>query len=138
MEQEISIAQFIKAIERLPEDQSRDDPRTWYKTQKEQWLGWLSAYNGPGTYNRKNWEHDARSAYNHAVCQGMLLYLIRAIPLRPELIESAELAERQRTTSMAKAGAIRKVVPWVVIYQALWGNQVSGIERIRQWVKRGS
>jgi len=45
----------------------------------------------------------------------MLIYLIRAIPLRSEIIEAAETAYKTGSTLMAKASAVRKVVPWSVI-----------------------
>ncbi|CAN5248304.1 hypothetical protein BH20GEM2_BH20GEM2_02970 [soil metagenome] len=39
MANEISIEQFIEAIRKLPEDEPNDNPRVWYRTQKEHWLG---------------------------------------------------------------------------------------------------
>lgn len=123
MEKEISIDQFIRAIDRLPEDDSKDTPGKWYQTQKEHWLGWLGEYKSPGAYGRKTGvRRDARFAYNHVVCPELLLYLIHAIPLRPELIEAAEKAYTVGSSQMEKSGAIRKVVPWEEIYQTLWGN----------------
>ena len=53
-----------------------------------------------------------------------MIYLIRAIPLRPEMVEAAEDAYAQSgNTMMAQSRAIRKVVPWFEIYQALWGKE---------------
>lgn len=113
MENSISVDQFIKAIKRLPEDDQQVVHGVWYKTQKEHWLGWLREYDGPGAYGRipgKN--RDARYAYNHVVCPEMLMYLIRVIPLRPDLVTAAEKAYAAGSTMMEKSGAIRKVVPW--------------------------
>lgn len=130
-EQPISIEQFRKAISKLPKDPPLVRPGIWYTTQWQHWQGWLGHYNGPGAYGRKNWDRDAKFAYNHVVCPGLLLYLIRAIPLQPESIIAAEDAERGAITLMAKAGAIRKIVPWEMIYQALWGQEKrSLLERI--------
>ena len=124
VEKSISISEFIRAIKRLPEDEPRDDPRTWYKTQKQHWLGWLKDYHGPGAYGRiTGKKRDAKFAYNHIVCPGMLLYLIKAIPLRPQLIEAAETAAQNGRTLMEKSGGIRKVVPWSEIYKAIWGKE---------------
>ena len=124
MEKEISISQFIKAIERLPEDEPKEDPKKWYLTQKEHWLGWLDEYHGPGAYGRETGKkRDAKYVYNHIVEPEMLLYLIRAIPLQQELIEAAEIAAQDIKTMMAKSGAIRKAVPWSEIYQAMWGKK---------------
>jgi len=121
-ERSISIKDFISAIEKLPEDKWVENPETWYRTQKEHWLGWLTYYNTEGAYGRKpNNNYDAKYAYNHAVNPGLLLYLIEAIPLSGELIKAAKKAETEHgPTMMAKAGAIRKVVPWSLIYQALF------------------
>lgn len=118
MEKEISIEQFIKAIKQLPSDKPQKRKNVWYLTQKQHWLGWL------GDYGRKtDAKRDAKFAYNHVVCPDLLLYLFRAIPLRPELVEVAEQAYRSGSSLMEKSGAIRKVVPWSEIYQAIWGEE---------------
>ena len=131
-EKSISIKQFRQTIQRLPEDEPRDYPNKPFRTQKEHWLGWLGAYDGPGYYERKDWNRDAKFAYNHIVEPLMLLYLIRAIPLRPELVEAAEKASEKGSTMMAQVGAIRKAVPWSEIYPALWGEEKPSIlESIR-------
>jgi hypothetical protein len=131
-ERQISIRQFIRAIERLPEDDPNSYARPMDRTQKDHWIGWLGGYLGPGYYGRKNWNRDAKCAYNHVICPELLLYLVRAIPLRPELVEASELAYQGGSTLMSKAGTIRKVVPWSEIYQAFWGKETPSIvERIR-------
>jgi hypothetical protein len=122
MERKISIEEFRKAIQRLPEDKYFEDPRIRYHTQKEYWLGWLGKYHTAGPYGRKTGvERDAKFAYNHIAEPKMLLYLFQAIPLREELVQAAEKAcETGGKTVMAKCGAIRKVVPWAEIYNALF------------------
>ncbi len=134
MEKEISIAQFIKAINCLPADIPRERRGVWYTTQKQHWLGWLGDYHSPGAYGRQTGKkRDARFAYNHIVCPDMLLYLIRAIPLRHELVEAAEKAYQNGSSLMEKSGAIRKVAPWSEIYQAFWGKEEkSWLDRIRR------
>ncbi|MCU0485823.1 MAG: hypothetical protein MUC85_06885 [Anaerolineales bacterium] len=124
---EISTKKLRQVIQRLPADAPVENSRVWYKTQKEHWLGWLDEYKGPGAYGRKRVKRDARFAYNHIVCPDMLLYLIRAIPLRKELVEAAEEAYQHGPNLMGKSGAIRKVVSWEQIYQALWENQKPSI-----------
>ena len=90
MPESISIAEFRRAIERLPSDQPRSQPGVWYQTQKEHWLGWLREYEGPGAYGRKpNQSRDAKFAYNHVVCPEMLLWLIEAAGVRQELVTGA-------------------------------------------------
>jgi hypothetical protein len=120
---EVSIEQLIKAIKKLPSDEPKDNPRVWYKTQKEHWLGWLSEYNGPGTYGRiPGIKRNAKFTYNHVVNPQMLMYLIRAIPLRMDLVSAAEKAHKTGATMMEKSGAIRRVVSWDEVYQAFWGK----------------
>lgn len=117
----ISIKQFIQAIQRLPADEPVVRQGVWYTTQRQHWLGWLREYQGPGAYGRKTGiERDARFAYNHIVCPEMLVYLARAIPLRPEVVQAVEDAYQRGETMMKKSGAIRKAAPWSEIYQALW------------------
>jgi len=137
LEKRISVKQFIQTIERLEEDEIRDDPSVWYLSQKEHWLGWLSEYDTSGAYGRiANQNRDAKFAYNHIVNPQMLMYLIKAIPIRQELIDEAENVAENKTTLMAKSGAIRKVVPWSEIYQALWAEEKpSFFERV--FSKRG-
>ncbi len=123
MEKSITIAQFRNAIKHLPEDEPKEREGIWYRTQKQHWLGWLAGYYGPGGYNRKNWNRDAKFAYNHIVCPGMLVYLAHAIPLNQEILNNVDQSYQKGTTMMEKAGAIRKAAPWSEIYQALWGDR---------------
>jgi hypothetical protein len=122
MEKQVTITQFRKAIKPLPEDGPRKRRGIWYLTQKQHWLGWLRVYNGPGAYGCNNWSRDAKFAYNHIVCPNMLVYLAHAIPLDQEIINGVDQAFHTGFTEMEKSGAIRKVTPWPVIYQASWGE----------------
>lgn len=73
----VSISNLMRAIERLPSDKPVMDPKKWYKTQKEHWLGWLREYHGPSAYGRKNGRRrDAKFAYNHIVEPKMLVWLV--------------------------------------------------------------
>lgn len=122
VEETVSIAEFRRAIERLPSDQPRSQPGVWYRTQKEHWLGWLAEYGGPGAYGRKpGANRDARFAYNHIVCPDMLLWLIAAAGVRRELVTAAHAAAAAGGTMMQRAGAIRRCVPWTEVRAALWG-----------------
>lgn len=133
MDKEISITKFRQAIERLPSDKPVIRAGVWYTTQKQHWLGWLGEYEGPGAYGRQtNVKRDARFVYNHVVCPELLLYLARAIPLPVDMVRAAEDADQRGTSLMQRAGAIRKVIPWSVIYQALWGSeQPNLLERLK-------
>ncbi len=125
MSKSVSIKEFIRAIEALPSDEPHVTPGKWYRTQKEHWLGWLSEYGGPGAYGRKTTtKRDARFAYNHVVNPAMLLWLIEAAGIKPELVSAARENASQGTSMMAQSGAIRKVVPWSEIEKALWGDGV--------------
>ncbi len=124
----ISIAEFRRAIDRLPSDAPRSQPGVWYRTQKEHWLGWLGEYDGPGAYGRKPGQNrDARFAYNHIVCPDMLLWLIEAAGVRRELVTAAHAAAAAGGTMMQRAGAIRRHVPWTEVRAALLGERLEGI-----------
>lgn len=120
--QEITINQFIKVIGCLPSDKPINNPRKWYKTQKEHWLGWLSEYDGPGAYGRKcEQKRNAEYAYNHIMCPEMLLYLIKALRIKPELAKAVEEYQNyDRSKHLAQTvAAIRKIAPWWEISQAI-------------------
>lgn len=117
----ISIAQFIQAIRKLQPDTPVNDPRTWYKTQKEHWLGWLSEYHGPGAYGRKSEKRrDAKYAYNHIVDFKMLLWLAEAAGVEPNLVRQARSSAKQANTLMAKSAAVRRHISWETLSTALW------------------
>ena len=121
MDEPISIDSFIRAIRRLPADKPVDDPKHWYRTQKEHWLGWLSEYDGPGAYGRKtDQKRDARFAYNHIVQPKMLLWLISASGISSELLDAAEREAAQATLLQQQSAIIRRYVPWEVMSRALW------------------
>ena len=116
-----TIAQFIHAVRQLPSDDPVDDPRVWYKTQKEHWLEWLKGYNRPGVYGRKvDKERDARFAYNHVVNPEMLHWIISAGGVRPKLIKAARSASLHAVSLQQKSAAIRRLVPWEELMEALW------------------
>jgi hypothetical protein len=116
----MTVTQLLRTIRQLPSDSPKDDPRVWYRTQKEHWLGWLSEYHGPGAYGRKVGPlRDAKYAYNHVVNSKMLVYLIEAAGLEHARVLAARRAERAATSMPAKSGAVRRVVPWETVARAL-------------------
>ena len=119
-----SIAQFIEAIRTLPEDMPHGNPRVWYRTQKEHWLGWLEGYDGPGAYGRTQANRDAKFAYNHIVEPKMLLWLVDAAGVPSELVQDARRAADRGATLMQQAVAVRKCMPWSQLVKALWPNPV--------------
>lgn len=93
----------------------------WYRSQKEHWLGWLSEYEGPGAYGRKTSViRSAEFAYNHVVCPPMVLWLGEASGVQTSLITQAEkMALRASRKLQGKCAAIRTVIPWSKIEEAL-------------------
>ena len=117
----ISIKVFIATIRYLRPDAPVSNPKKWYLTQKEHWIGWLSEYNGPGAYGRKTGVHrDAKFAYNHVVQPELLLYLATASGVDGELVAAANRAFENRKSLMQAAGAIRAIIPWETVAVALW------------------
>ena len=51
------------------------------------------------------------------------MYLIHSIGLPIDIVEKAEEASTRGNTEIATSGAIHKIVPWEMIYQAIWGKQ---------------
>jgi hypothetical protein len=120
MNKSISISKFRSLIQQLPSDQPIDDPRVWYETQKEHWLGWLKEYHTPGAYGRIPVKsRDARYAYNHVVNYKMLLWIIEAADVKPKMVKAARLASASGSTLQEKSAAIRKIVPWEELADAL-------------------
>jgi hypothetical protein len=126
MRDPISVRSFSTAIRGLPADRPVRNPRRWYRTQRQHWLGWLSEYCGPGFYGRQvRVKRDAKFAYNHIVEPEMLLYLARAAGVDKRLVTAASRAAAPRKTLMGKTGAMRIVIPWVTVAAALWPSYSS-------------
>lgn len=122
MERSLEIVELLMAVSRLPEDR-RTRRRVWYQSQKEHWIGWLFHYNSAGAYGRKVTSgRDARFVYNHVVCPGLLTYLAGAAGVSPAFVRKARRIEASGGTEMARAGAIRKIVPWELVQDALLAN----------------
>jgi hypothetical protein len=119
-EHRLSIDEFIRVIQGLPEDEPVDDPRVWYRTQKEHWLGWLREYDGPGAYGRRiGIARDARFAYNHIVNHQMLVWLAQASGVSPDLTEAAIAECVAAPTLQQKSAIVRRHVPWSLVVEAL-------------------
>jgi hypothetical protein len=125
MNERLDIRDLLVAISRMPEDRRIRSRSVWYESQKEHWIGWLSEYRGPGAYGRKVVEgRDGKYAYNHLACPDMLLFLAKGSGVRSKLIrEATRAAGEAGPTLMAKCRAVRRVIPWGVVLQAL---RVSG------------
>lgn len=122
MHRSLDVIELLIAVSRLPEDRRRRR-NVWYESQKEHWIGWLFHYNSPGAYARKiTHGRDARFVYNHVVCPGLLVYLARAAGVSRALVREAERLAVAPGTEMARAGAIRRVISWERVQQALLDN----------------
>lgn len=125
----VSISQLMQAIRRLPSDKPVMDPKKWYMTQKEHWLGWLRGYHGPGAYGRKTGRRrDAKFAYNHIVEPKMLLWLIEAARVKPNLVRAVKRAASRADTLPGKSASIRRRVPWSEVAEALWGGGHAAVQ----------
>ena len=123
MERSLSIVELLIAVSRLPEGPRRIRD-VWYESQKEHWVGWLFHYNSAGAYGRKvTAGRDAKFVYNHVVCAGLLTYLAGAAGVAPPLVREARRIERSGGSEMARAGAIRRVIPWQLVQDALLRNK---------------
>ena len=107
---EVGIEEFIEAIQKLPANEHR-----------EKWLRWLKGYDTPGPFNRQpDKQHHAKYVYNHLAYPEMLLWLIESSGVEKHLLKSATIESNRVESVNAKAGAIRKQVPWDVLERALW------------------
>jgi len=122
MERSLDISELLIAVSRLPEGRRRKGS-AWYESQKEHWVGWLFHYNSPGAYGRKvTFGRDARFVYNHVVCPGLLTYLADASGVSRKLVRQAKQVAASTSSEMAKAGKIRRIVPWHLVQTALFAN----------------
>jgi len=122
MQRSLEIVELLIAVSRLTEGR-RTRRSVWYESQKEHWIGWLFHYNSAGAYGRKVTSgRDAKFVYNHVVCPGLLTYLAGAAGVSPTLVRKARQIEASTGTEMARAGAIRRVVPWERVQDALIKN----------------
>ena len=117
----ISIAKLLGAIRQLPADDPVIDPKKWYRTQKQHWIGWLGEYHTSGAYGRQtNQLRDARYAYNHIVEPKMLVWLIEAAGLPNATVRKARRCAGQGKTMMQQSAEIRRLVAWDEVAGHLW------------------
>jgi hypothetical protein len=118
-----SIEWFIQSIRRLPADvpmSGRQSGYNNYRTQKDHWLGWLNPSSGTGTYPRSAAPgRGAKYVYNHIVEPQMLLWLISAAGINPDLVDAAKQVADDAPSLASKSAAIRKQVPWQEVACAL-------------------
>lgn len=127
----MTVAELARAIKRLPEDEPVNDPRKWYRTQKQHWLGWLAEYAGPGAYGRKTPSTaDARHIYNRIVEYRMLLWLAEAASVSAEKVGEAKRQAATATSLQQAAGRVRRLIPWEDVEAALAPRHRAPIARL--------
>ncbi|WP_194460757.1 hypothetical protein [Bradyrhizobium sp. CCBAU 53421] len=79
---------------------------------RDQWLGWLDEYLGPGYYNRQTLIDDARHVYQHLNNGRMMVWLNEAAGEDPRIIEAAIIAMDSGEPAQREAMYARRVLPW--------------------------
>ena len=107
---EISIEQFIRIIENLPDHEY-----------KNKWLRWLREYETSNRFGRNsNVKRSAKFVYNNLAYPEMLLWLIQAAGIDGEDVKLAESESANITNVRSQSAVIRKIVPWKNLKQMLW------------------
>ena len=123
MAAELDLCDLLIAVSRMPEDRRSLRPKEWFESQKEHWVGWLFHYNSAGAYGRKTTSgRDARFVYNHVVNPGLLLYLAEASGVEGKIVRSARRAASMKVGMAAQSGAIRRAIPWDIVFDAMCRN----------------
>lgn len=122
-----TIAWLTNAIRQLPSDAPvlpGTQGYNCYVTQKDHWLGWLMPEAGTGTYPRKTGENAvARDVYNRIREPKMLSWLIEASGVESALVAEAREAQSIESSQGGECAALRKVVPWRVVAEALMSRE---------------
>ena len=118
-----SIQWLIEVIETLPSDEPQElgtPGYNRYTTQKAHWLGWLNPNEYTGSFERRGAEHrDAAFVYNHIIEVKMLLWLVKESGLDEDVQAAVRAAAAEGKTLAGKSAAVRRVVPWPMMEEAL-------------------
>jgi len=105
---------------------------SWYRSQKEHWLGWLSEYGGPGAYGRDAAQRDGEYIYNHIQCAPMLFWLSQALGTPHEQLDRAFAAVLQAASKGApQCAALRKILSWTEVECRLTSYRYGFIDKVR-------
>ena len=114
---------LAQAIERLPPDQAVPDNTPGYNVcnmQRAHWLGWLDPAAGTGTYALSTrGSVSARTVYQRIGEPRMLLWLAEEGGVDPELLQQARESAAQGQPLASQCSAIRKLIPWRTLAEAL-------------------
>lgn len=129
----MTVPELLAAIRRLPADPPVHDPRKWYRTQKEHWIGWLEEYAGPGAYGRKTKSPtNAKRVYNRIVEYRMLLWLAEAAGVDPTKVGEARRQATTATSLQQASGRVRRLIPWEDVQAALAARRRGPLARLRR------
>lgn len=123
---------LLAAINVLP-----DQTRLLLRSYKQQWLDWLSEYDGPGFYSRENPDRTARFIFNRLNNPEMILWLAEASGVDETLILHAAQFPRTGASKQTQAAAVRNVITWELIEASLGeiqsGNRPShSVEKVAE------
>jgi len=96
---------------------------------KKHWLGWLTTYEGPKYYRRKDSIRTAQFVYNHLLAPEMVLWLGEASGVSGTVVRNAQKAACSVQPNPAtRCAAIRKIIPWKIIEYRLNKPKVNDSE----------
>ena len=114
----------IRALPSDPEVPKGTRGYNRYTTQRAHWLGWLGDTASTGSYERKTPPgRNAAYVYNHIVEPNMLLWLVDASGVNRGLVSEAEKGASVAQTLAGRSKAIRHIVPYSVVADALWASR---------------
>ncbi|MGV9663782.1 hypothetical protein [Nocardia niigatensis] len=134
----ISAQELRAVVERLPARQPITDAyerahpgrQSKWESQRDHLKGWLTDFDGPGYYGRKNPGRDARFFYTHFKCAPGLLWLAEALGEDPvRLQEAVAQVELAGANLASQCGAFRTVIPWTRIEELLAAHNRPGLLR---------
>ncbi|UGY03267.1 hypothetical protein [Bradyrhizobium quebecense] len=88
---------------------------------RDQWLGWLNEYLGPGYYNRQTFVDDACHVYQHLNNGRMIVWLNEAAGEDPRIVQAAIVAMDGREPAQTEAMYARRILPWEDLARRLFG-----------------
>ena len=120
-----TIPELLRVIQCLPATMPESDRLTTgsYATHKDQWIGWLEEYNGPGYYGRSNWNVDARTVYQRLNNGNMIVWLNEAAGESAPLIRRTIAKMRGKKEKQTMAMIARRFLPWERTAWLLFGSR---------------
>jgi len=127
-----SIDEMLAVVRRLPAmtPQAGELPVNGYATFKDQWIGWLKEYDGPGYYGRADGKRDARWIYQHLNNGNMIVWLNEAAGESQSSVEAAIRNMQQFQPKQTRAKIARLHFSWERVADLLFkATQVVDVPR---------